>query len=232
MAFTARDVMRRASLVLNDVEQVRWTSEELFGWIREACRQIALLKPSAVSKHVEIALVEGVLQSIPQDAVALVRVTRNLLSASGASPREGGTAITPATRHSMDSLIPGWTDPNVIPFSDRVAHVIQDMADPRAFYVVPGNDGTGRIEAIVAVMPPEMADPADPLDVDSYEAEVPVPDIYEAAVTDYVLYRAFSKDAALPGSAARAMAHYQTFAQAIGVKAQMDALKNIRGKEG
>lgn len=228
MAFTAKDVMLRATTVLQDAGAVRWPATELLLWLNDAAREVALHKPNAVAETVEIQLSEGTWQTLPDEYISLIRVSRNLAtSAQAVGGRTGGKAITPIVREILDAQMPGWQDPSVLPSSPQVNHIIQDMMDPRTFYVVPGNDGTGMIEAIVSKMPTEIDQPANPLDMDSYTATVDLPDIYRNALVDYVLYRAFSKDMNLAGNGQRAAAHYQQFAQAIGLKTQTEQVTTV-----
>jgi hypothetical protein len=48
-------------------------------------------------------------------------------------------------------------------------------------------------------------------------------DIYLSPITDWVLYRAYSKDAEYGANEQRAAAAFQTFNAAIGTKTQVDA---------
>lgn len=213
MAFTAADVMRKASTILNDAGAVRWPLTELLDWINSATREIALLKPTATAETIGISLESGTKQSIPAGYHQILRVLRN--SASGRS-------ITPTTREIIDTQLPGWHDTSILPFSVDVVHFINEGDDQRSFFVVPGNTGTGVIDVVASKVPAEIARPTNPLSIAEYDDAVPVPDIYQSAVIDYVLYRAFSKDASVPGAAQRASAYYQQFANALGLKVQLE----------
>jgi hypothetical protein len=48
-------------------------------------------------------------------------------------------------------------------------------------------------------------------------------DIYLSPITDWILYRAYSKDAEYGANEQRASAAFQTFNAAIGTKTQVDA---------
>lgn len=48
-------------------------------------------------------------------------------------------------------------------------------------------------------------------------------DIYANVILDYILYRAYSKDAEYAANATRASLHYQAFTSALGAKTQVDA---------
>jgi hypothetical protein len=50
-----------------------------------------------------------------------------------------------------------------------------------------------------------------------------IDDTYANALQDYILYRAYTKDAEQQGNAARAVAHFQAFQNALGVSAQANA---------
>lgn len=50
-----------------------------------------------------------------------------------------------------------------------------------------------------------------------------IDDTYANAIQDYILYRAYTKDSDQQGNAARAVAHFQAFQNALGVSAQANA---------
>lgn len=212
MTFQTKDVMARAATTLQDASNIRWPVTELHGYLNDGLCEIVTIKPNAVSKTVNLELDEGTLQTLPAEYTVLSRVSRNMVDAN-----TGGGAIRRLdSRSIMDSHMPGWQDPAVIPFAKKVVHVIHDIADPNQFYVAPGNDGTGIIEAVVGAYPTKSPVPgADADDIDSYADSVDVPDIYMNALVDYVIYRAYSKDARIAGSATRAAAHYTLFRDSV-----------------
>lgn len=214
MAFTAADVMRRANTILQDVGAVRWMYSELHDWLNEAMRAIVTVKPNAKTESVVLILASGTKQSLPAQYSMLSRVVRNM-GVNGTTP---GKAIrTLASRDILDAQIPGWHSTDTLPFSAVVDYALQDPMSPREFYVVPGNLGTGRIEAIVGVIPSPIPAPAGALalDVANYTAAVPMDDIYQGILLDLVLFRAFSKDSAAPDAAQRASAHLSLANQAL-----------------
>lgn len=207
MAFTAKDVMKAASTILQDSSAVRWTNPELLGYLNDAVREIVTIKPNAASETVSIALAEGATQILPDQYTVLSRVLGNTVSKA--------TVQVLDRREILDHMIPGWMNPAQLAFSVDAAYVIHEMTNPRMFLVAPGNDGTGAISAVVGVMPSEIPMPASPLSIDSYGAAVGLPDTFRNPIIDYVLYRAFSKDSGLPGAAQRAVAHRQMFDNSI-----------------
>lgn len=228
MAFDAKDVLGRAVTVLQDSGGTRWPLVELLDWLNLGVREIVRLKPNATAATVELQLSEGTYQEVATNHHSLIRVIRNLTSAVDADPRVGGRAIRPVDRGLLDVTIPSWQDPNTLPYAKTVQHVLFDQADPRSFYVVPGNDANGLIEAIVSVIPDKIDAPASPTALANYDGlTVELPDEYEAPLTDYVLHGAFSKDSNVPGSGARAAGHYQKFAQALGTTAAVESIANV-----
>lgn len=214
MAFTAADVMRQASTILNDAGATRWPLTELLDWINAGVAEIAMLKPTATSATITIELDTGTKQTVPAGYHQILRVLRNTVS---------GRAITPTTREIIDTQIPGWHNTNVLPFTLDAVHFINEPEDQGAFWVIPGNNGSGQIDVIASAVPDRIPRPENPLDIAAYTEVVPLGDIYLNALLDYVLYRSFSKDAAIPGAAQRATAYYGAFSGALGVKAQTEA---------
>ncbi|TRW94922.1 hypothetical protein FNJ84_17675 [Paracoccus sp. M683] len=204
--------MKRASTILQDAGAVRWTAIELHDWLNQALVEIATMKPNAKTAVVELDLVPGTVQELAAEYTCLSRVMRN----AGAT---GGRAITTLFRREiLDQQMPGWQDSTVLPNAAVVSMVFQDLAAPRTFWVVPGNTGTGSIEAIVGMNPTPVALPvqvADRLLVDNYTNNVDLPDAYQTIVLDLLLFRAFSKDSAAPDAAGRANAHFQKAAAAV-----------------
>lgn len=219
---TGREIMERAGILLNDEEHVRWTLPEICDWINEAQRAIVLVKPSASSKSIVLTLVAGTKQTVPQAGdpkpLMLVSIVRNLKSAA---TLDGGRIITATNRALLDAQEPNWHDKRSVPFRREARHFVYDEAVPLEFYVYPGNDGTGIVEAQVSTLPAVLAATGDVNLLSSYAATLDLPEPYSVPILDYVLYRCQMKDAEA-GDASRAAGHYQQFASAIGMKIQVE----------
>lgn len=227
MSFTAKDVLHRARITLNDASSVRWTLPELLNYLNDGLREISLQKPSATAVTAVIDLAAGCKQVIPATYHSLIQVVRNDVRSGGVASSSGGPAITPIAREAIDTMIPGWHATATLPFTEKVTHVLDEIMDQRTFYVVPGNDGTGAVLAIVSAYPTPVASPTNPLDINEYSATVDLKDIYQNALVDYMLYRAFSKDTDIATSGQRASAHYGLFQGALGIKKQNEAAENV-----
>ncbi|MBV7408765.1 DUF6682 family protein [Maritimibacter sp. DP1N21-5] len=212
MTITAQDVIDRAALTLQDVDTVRWTTHEMLMWLQDAVRETAAIKPSTFAATIELSLEAGADQVLPDTATQMIRVLRNT----------DGAAITVVERHILDVMEPGWPTTAVVPFTDAVLHVIYDDEAPGEYMVYPGNTGNGSIQAVCCV-PPVITETTD--DITAKAAIVPV-------LTDYLLFRAFSKEAGIPGSAARAQAHRALFDVALGNKAKSELYSNPDTQRG
>lgn len=224
------ELLSRAATVLQDDDHVRWPLPELVRWINDGLRAIVLAKPSASSESVAIALEEGTLQSLSDDShLVLLRIPRNLKDAGPA--RIGGRAIRPTSREMLDASMPDWHDPVECPQRAQVRQYVFDEANPREFYVYPGNDGTGIVEAIVSVMPALVTASGDAAAIGSYAADLPLPEPYGIVLLDYVLYRAFSKDDT-GADVSRARLHLQAFSAALGIKAEVEGTHSPNSRAG
>lgn len=233
--YTAQELFEKAGILLNDTGEFstrRWPLAELCGWLNDGIAAIILQKPSASSKTVQLPLVRGTLQSIPDEYVSILRPVRNVRAAS--SDRTPRRTITVVPEEQISLLNPAWHDEYSVRYAQQVKHVIFDEVNPRAFYVYPGNDGTGSIEVVLCAEPAKITatDPTKPEDLASYEIELPLDDIYFGVLLDYVIYRARSKDAQESGSAQRAALHYQQFANALGIRINVEANTSPNIKSG
>lgn len=221
---TAAELMVQVGVLLNDEEHTRWPALELALWINDAMKAVVAAKPSARSGTRVLTLGAGTLQSIPAAAGMpaphqLLDITRNIKSEG--PPRVAGRTVKVTSREQLDAADPYWHDTTRTRPAAEVRHFTFDEQDPLAFYVWPPNDGTGKVEALCAEVPTLVAlrgaeDPAE-----SYVDVIDLPVLYDPALIDYVVFRAFSKDAT-QGDAGNGNAAYQRFATALGIKIQVE----------
>ncbi len=231
MAITARDVLERARRIALDEASVRWPLPELLDWLNDAQREIALHKPSAFARTIVFACQPGTYQVIPAGYHQFLSAVRNLKTGAE-SPRVGGRAVTAVDREDLDAMHRDWHDTDRHPATRDVRHVVFDANAPQDFYVFPANTGAGLLELVLAKTPARLVPPQDDVElIESYAATLDAPDIYLSALVDYVVYRAYTKDAQIAGLAARAAAHFQQFAASIGLKLQREWSANPNRKE-
>lgn len=229
MPVSVRAIFTRSLDVLQDAGAVRWPLPELARWLNDGLRDLCFLKPNATSLTVTMPLVAGTLQSVPAGYSLMIRANRNMNGAVG------GAAITTVTREILDAHRPLWHDPQRTPFKKAVKHVIADFADPAAFYVYPGNDGTGQIEVVLSQIPAAIValPNLDPNDMDAWDRQIPnIQSIYQNCLTDFVLSRAFSKDQQISGAAERAVAHMSAFNGALTARLTVEGVANVNTTNG
>lgn len=220
MAVLAKDLLDRARILLQDQDSIRWPLDELRKWLNDAQREIVLQKPNAKSDTVVLNMVQGTYQKLPDAYLAILRVVRNIRDAG--PPRVGGRSIRTVPREILDATIPDWHDATEVAQKKEVKNAVYDQFDPHSFYVYPGNDGTGKIEAVLSLKPDDIAAVANPDEIDGYTAPIGLEDIYSNAILDYMMYRAYMKDAAYAGNIQRASACYQQFANSLGIKVRVE----------
>lgn len=225
MTILAKDVLKRAGSLLFDESAVRWPYVELLDWLNDALKEITLRAPQAVSKLVVLDMVAGTQQTLPDAYLSLLRVNCNVTAVGQVISARKGT-VRPIQRAALDHQIPNWQSTTTLPFTVDVSHIIDDEANSRNFLVAPGNTGTGRVEALVASRPAVIPTPANPLELASYTTAIEIDDIYQSALVDFVMSKALTKDTNVQGGAQRAVAHYQQFAGALGIKLQADQAIN------
>lgn len=202
----AQTIVNKAKTILQDTTSVRWPESELLDWLNEGQRQIALVRPDASVVIGNITMVQGTKQSLPAAGLRLLDVTRNM-GASGTAP---GDAIRLVDREILDAQRPGWHYETAVAI---FKHFIFDQRNPRTFFVWPPADGTSaKVEAIYSVAPAEVL----------IGAVIGLDDIYEAALLDWVLYRAYCKDAEYAGNNDMSAKHMSAFMSALQVKTMVD----------
>lgn len=210
---TGTNIIDRAAIILQDTTHVRWPdTDELLLWLNDAQREVVLRKPEAYAQNEVVALLAGTKQSIPTAGIALLDIIRNM-GTGGATP---GRAITRIDREILDEQRPDWHTETA---SAVTKHFMFDPRDPRHFYVYPAQAASpGQVEMVYSSAPTDLSALGDTITLD---------DIYAGVLLDYVLFRAYSKDADLSNTApARAVAHYQSFEASLGVKGAVDASSN------
>lgn len=221
MTVAVNTIVSRAQVVLQDTTGIRWPTDELVNWINDAQREIVLFKPDAGATTAIVALAVGTKQTIPAGGNRLLRVIRNMSALDGVGRR----AVRIVEREILDAQVPDWHNPSVTgdaAHATTIKHYCYDEQNPRNFYVYPGASSTSAwLELVYA---------ADPAAVAAGE-NISIPDIFANAILDYVLYRAYSKDADYTAHSARAGAHFQMFMTSVTGKAQVDTLttpNNVR----
>ncbi len=197
---TAQNIVDRAGVILQDTSNNRWAESELLDWLNDGQRQIVQFKPDANTSNSSVTLDSGAKQTLPSDAHSLIEVRRNMGS-DGSTP---GPAVTPVSLRTLDLQRPAWTADDQVA---EIKHYAFNDQDPDTFYVYPPADGTSQVELVYSVIPSDI----------TLSDSITVGDDYANALLNYILYRAYSKDADYAANNERAQGAYQAFVQALGI---------------
>ncbi len=214
---TETNLLARIRDTLQDTTSVRWSDAELRRYINDAQREIVNFRPEASAKTANVALVVGTRQTIPTEGLRLIKITRNMSDASGGAT--GKRAVRLVNVDILNAQDPDWHDPTATGSSTHgttVKNYVFDDDDPRVFYVYPGASSTSTfLEIVYSKSPTDLTTGSSTIDID---------DTYANAIMDFVLYRAYLKDAEYAGNAQRAGTHYQLFQASVGQGAQAQLL--------
>lgn len=208
------DIITRARILLNDQDGTRWLDNELVSWINDAQKLIALVRPDSSVSNSTVTLVVGTKQSIPTGGFRLLDVIRNM-NVDGIT---GGRSIRAVDREVLDSQDPMW---HTTTTSGTIKHFIYDNRNPLAYYVYPPAIAGTKIEIMYSVAPTEITYNAGNVSA-TMNTDLTVSDIYLESVLNYVMYRAYSKDAEFSQNPQLAAGYLQTVYSMLGIKTQKD----------
>jgi len=209
-------VMARAQIIWKDETGVRGPVIELQDWLNDSYREIVTLHPDANEQIDTFSCTAGYRQTLDTsypNAYKILEVLRNVAATSNKK------YVQLVTRSSMDKMRPNWANetPNV-----SIQKYMYDKRVPKDFLVYPPATMASQLEIIYATVPsPHMLTQEELEDPTTVE-EIRLDDIYASPILDYILYRAFSKDAEDTSNAARAVAHYQAMTTSLNFKVQSD----------
>ena len=204
---TAANILARVNNILQNTGNIRWSSSEQLEYLNDGQREIANFRPDATAVDANVQLVAGTQQTIPADGLRLINVSRNM--SGTATSATGGRAISKVNLDVINSEEPSWHDPTVTGRAAHgtiVKHYMFDDRDPRKFSVYPGVAGNAYVEVIYSKNPTSIGANTDLIQVD---------DTFANALMNFVLYRAFQKEAEFAGNQQRSANHYQLFFQSL-----------------
>lgn len=210
------DILSRAAYQLGDADFVRWTTAELQAWLNDGYRDVVTVLPEANTVRAEFTCSAGYKQTVTAALPAAVRV---MSVDRNTAPASNKAAVTLVSRPSLESQRRNWI--NETP-SVSIEQYMFDPRMPKEFLVYPPAAVGAKVEILYAEIPTAHNLSDAQLKNPSTAEVIRLDDIYANALLDYVLYRAYSKDSEA-GSANRAVAHYQAFQAALGIKGQRDA---------
>ena len=197
MTIPAATILDEAAVLLLDVAGRTWSPDDLLGYLNEALSATAFVKPDMYTVQNFVNLAAGVLQNIPDDGVALLDITHNAT----------GRVVTQVDKSLLEEANRFW------PASTQelvVEHFTVDPRNPRRFTIFPPSNGYSQVEMLYGAVPPRINYPSE---------QIPVPDSYQAALVNFVLSRAYAKNAKRQ-DLTKSAKFWQDWAQMVGMKSQ------------
>jgi len=211
------DIITRAKTLLQDTTSVRWPVTELQLWLNDAYRDVVNLRPDSNTQTGTFTCAAGARQVLTTgfaNALRLIDVVRNVASGSAKG------AVRLISRQVLDDQRRNWyAETGTV----DVQHYMFDARLPKEFLVYPPATTSAQLEVVYSSVPLGHTLTESQLNNTATAEVIRIDDSYAGALLDYILYRAYSKDAGYAANAQRAVAHFQAFQNALGVKGQAEA---------
>lgn len=197
---TAAQIISAARTLANDSRegQYRRADPDYLVWLNDGLRRICAAHPEESTVAATLSLVSGPWQTLPVEAVGLVRP---VCAMNGGLP---GSAITPVAEAMLDVSNPDWRAEAASPTPKHTIHSPGNGV--RDYAVYPPATAGATIRVIYAVMPDE---------VEAVGDTIPINDRFANALQSYILFRYFSLDAEDTANAAVAASYYKLFTEEL-----------------
>jgi len=219
MATPAQSIILRAQVALQDEAGTRWPASELVRHLNDGQREISRLRPDQTASTAALTLAAGYLQALSATHQALIDIPNNT-----ASPK---TRITKVDMVQLDAVEPGWrgSTPGSV-----VKHFMHDLREPRVFQVYPPVVINTQVDAVVSLYPTDVSAPTAPgLVFTTVAGDISRPDHWAETLLNFVLFKAYSKDAEYGGNAQLAAGYLGLFNAAVGT--QLQSTSTVAPKE-
>jgi hypothetical protein len=219
---TVVSLVNRAQTILQDTVDpgVRWPVLELQDWLNDSYREIVNARPDANSQSGDFTCAIGTRQVLTTQfasALRLIDVVRNTATTSAKK------AIRQLDRSVLDDQRRGW---HAETGKVDIEYFMFDPRLPREFLVYPPAATGAEIEVVYSLVPEGHTLTEAQLTSSPSTETIKLVDSYANIMLDYMLYRAYSKDAEYAANAARAQSHFQAMQNALGIKTTSDTATN------
>lgn len=210
------DLISRAHTILLDTTAVRWPALELQNWLNDGYREIVNILPAAYVQSTLFTCAAGYRQDISSISTRVFKLIEVICNRAASSRKR---AIQLVSRKSLDTMRPGWYAETA---GVNIQKYVFDPRMPKEFLVYPPATTAAQVELLYSEVPAPHTLTESQLMNSSTTEVIRLDDIYASPLLDYILYRAYTKDAEQPNNAARAVAHYQAMTTALGGRTQGD----------
>lgn len=201
---TISELLDRISIELTDVGRVSWSVGDLVSYYNSAIAAIANYRPDLFAVTRAISCQAGTRQALPAGAITLLEVERNT----------GGRRTRYFDRGDLDDLDPDWM---MGEGATEAEAYLYESSNPKVFWLYPGVQAGASVDVVMSELP-------EPVTVSDVEGGAPmqVEDTYATACMDWIISRAYLRDADNTVNSARGQLHLQSFSQYLGIKIQSD----------
>lgn len=203
MIGSVQDIVRDAQVALQD-DGTRWPAPDLVRYLADGIELLLQAKPQEGAVGVVFEPAAGARQALPDDAISLLDVANN---AQGRM-----RAMTQVGRADLEAVSRDWLSER--PTTDLV-HWMAPANEPKHFYVYPPASIGARLVLTYCQRPAPMPEPVG-ADWTSVSGTTGLDAKWSPALRDYVLYRAWLKDAEFGGNAQIAAGYLSTFTAQLG----------------
>lgn len=199
MSKPTNDFLEEVARDLEDPAYDVWSKSDLLRFTIDGLGQLVKYLPDEFTEEVDVTLVSGAQQALPNNAVRLVRPLCNL------EESVPGRAIREVSMQALDRASPSWRSATP---SATTRQICRDPRSQTTFYVSPPGVATNVVRLLCVVQPLE-------LDIDD---DLPVDQELFGPLAHYVMFRAYARDGDAAAQPARATAHYAAFLAGVGVE--------------
>lgn len=206
------DLLAQAGTLLQDVDGVRWPLIERQDWLNDGYVEVVNLRPDANTLTDTYVCTQGTRQVLTEQFESAQRLIS--INSNG-----DGWPVVLVPRQALDRARMAWHAETA---STLIELYVFESVTPTQFWVYPPAESGAQLEVTYSCLPTPHALTAEQLANPATTEVIRISDAYVNALLDYLLYRAFTKDAESQIAAQRAVAHYQAMATSLGVKTQSD----------
>lgn len=192
------EVLQQAATALTDTRHVRWSKPEIIDYLNDGLSAVLIRKPNAFMARTTLTVSSNPVE-LPDNAYALMSVEKIGDVRGQFTPIE-----------TLDRFYPDWRVKEGVPQAWTKA---TDELTQFWLYPVPSKPVDVDVQYSQIIK------------VDGEEGFIPIQTVYQSILLDYILYRAFSKDAENASEAQKSGAHYQLFNAALADKNTTDGVK-------
>lgn len=190
------DLIDVVSGLLVDPGNDNWPVATLVEYLNDGLRTLAKYAPAQFYEYTTLTLVDGAKQTLPATAVRIVSPGFSL-DGSGNRVR----SIRLVDKDLLDAASPTWQAAAI----GVTRQLALSPGNTNEYWVSPPGVAGATIEAQVEAVPATL----------TQSSSIPVDAMYEPALVDYVLFRAYSQDAEYAAQDGRASLHYQRFMSVV-----------------